>query len=126
MSEALFQCILKHCGQFGRRTVHIHVLGLYSTTAHRFAYHSVAHSAAVYASFFMSPMGRSSAFSHHSQALQLRNHVQAVSKALALQMQQLQQQVTDGITAAATLRLEKQAAADQLHQVCSQYLRCQW
>lgn len=50
--------------------------------------------------------------------------MQAVSKALAVQMQQLQQQVTDGITAAATLQQEKQAAADQLHQVCCQYLCC--
>ena len=46
-------------------------------------------------------------------------HLQAVSKALTLQMQQLQQQVTDSIAAAAALRQEKQAAADQLQQVCS-------
>ena len=44
--------------------------------------------------------------------------MQAVSKALASQMQQLQQQVTDSITAAAALRQEKQTATDQLHQVC--------
>ena len=44
--------------------------------------------------------------------------MQAVSEALALHMQQLQQQVTDSITAATALRQEKQAATDQLHQVC--------
>lgn len=48
--------------------------------------------------------------------------MQAVSKALALQMQQLQQQVTDSISAAAMLRQDKQAAADQLHQVCTHLL----
>lgn len=51
-------------------------------------------------------------------APQMRWHLQAVSKALALQMQQLQQQVTDSITAAAAVRHEKQAATEQLHQVC--------
>ena len=45
--------------------------------------------------------------------------MQAVSKTLAAQMQQLQQQVADSIRAAAALRQEKQAATDQLHQVCS-------
>lgn len=48
--------------------------------------------------------------------------MQAVSKALALQMQQLQQEVTESITAAGALRQEKQAAADQLRQVCSHLL----
>ncbi len=39
------------------------------------------------------------------------------SKALALQMQQLQQQVAEGLSAAASLQRDKQAAADQAHQV---------
>jgi len=39
------------------------------------------------------------------------------SEALALQMQQLQQQVAEGLSAAASLQRDKQAAADQAYQV---------
>ena len=45
--------------------------------------------------------------------------MQAASKALALQMQNMQEQVADSIAAAATVHNEKQAQAQQLHQVYS-------
>ena len=44
--------------------------------------------------------------------------LQVASEALALQMQQVQQQVAEGLSAAASLQRDKQAATHQAHQVC--------
>ena len=43
--------------------------------------------------------------------------VQAAGQSLTLQMQQLQQQVSDSIAAAAAMRHEKEAALEQLRKV---------
>lgn len=50
--------------------------------------------------------------------------MQAASKALSLQMQQLQQQVADGMAAAASLQKEKKAAAEKLQQVGHLFASC--